>query len=140
MISKIDELRNKSRTKGEKLSNKEDDILKTLYVALEMLQRGFRFLNIDLYRCEASKFVVDKERKALIPPFSTVDGLGAHNAESVILERKKRDFTSLDDLKSRTHLTGTNIEKLKDLGVLKSLPEKDQMSLFDDFDFDDTGK
>lgn len=131
VIAKIDELRAKTRIKGEKLSNKEDDILKTLQVALEMMQRGYKFTNIDLARSEATRFVVDKENKALIPPFSTIDGLGGHNAESVIEERKKREFSSIEDLLSRTHLTGTNVGDLKRLGVLKDLPESDQMSLFD---------
>ena len=131
IIAKIDELRAKNRIKGEKLSNKEDDILKTLQVALEMVQRGYKFINIDLARSEASRFVVDKENKALIPPFSTIDGLGAHNAESVITERNKRPFSSVDDLQTRTQLTGTNIGDLRRLGVLKDLPESDQMSLFD---------
>ena len=131
VIAKIDELRAKSRIKGEKLSNKEDDILKTLQVALEMIQRGYYFTNIDLNRSEATRFVVDKERQALIPPFSTIDGLGGHNAESVIEERKKRPFSSVEDLLTRTHLTGTNVGDLKRLGVLKDLPESDQMSLFD---------
>ena len=131
VIAKIDELRAKTRIKGEKLSNKEDDILKTLQVALEMMQRGYKFTNIVLERSEATRFVVDKENKALIPPFSTVDGLGGHNAESVIEERKKRPFSSVEDLLTRTHLTATNVGDLKRLGVLKDLPESDQMSLFD---------
>ena len=98
-----------------------------------MMQRGYKFTNIDLARSEATRFVVDKENKALIPPFSTVDGLGGHNAESVIEERKKRSFSSVEDLLTRTHLTGTNVGDLKRLGVLKDLPESDQMDLFADF-------
>ena len=131
VIDKIEELRAKNRIKGEKLSNKEDEILKTLQVALEMIQRGYKFVNISLEKSMAKNFVVDKENNALIPPFSTIDGLGEHNAESVIEEREKRPFSSIEDLLSRTHLTQTNVEKLKELGVLKDLPESDQMSLFD---------
>ena len=130
IIDKIEALRIKSRTK-EKLSNKEDEILKTLQVALEMVQRGYKFVNIDLNRSDATKFIVDKENKALIPPFSTIDGLGGNNAKSVVEERNKREFSSIEDLLTRTHLTGTNVNDLKRLGVLDNLPQSDQMTLFD---------
>ena len=95
-------------------------------------QRDRRFEHLHRYFCIVlCALVVDKEHNALIPPFSTIDGLGGHNAESVIEERKKREFSSVEDLLSRTHLTGTNVGDLKRLGVLKDLPESDQMSLFD---------
>ena len=131
IIDKIDELRSKTRIRGEKLSNKEDEILKTLQVALEMVERGYSFRNIDLFKSDAKNFVVDKEHHALIPPFSTIDGLGENNARSVIDERNKREFSSIEDLLTRTHLTNTNVNELKRLGVLKDLPDSDQMSLFD---------
>ena len=131
IIDKIDELRSKTRIRGEKLSNKEDEILKTLQVALEMVERGYSFKNIDLSKSDAKNFVVDKENNALIPPFSTIDGLGENNARSVISEREIREFSSIEDLLTRTHLTNTNVNELKRLGVLKDLPDSDQMSLFD---------
>ena len=134
IIDKIDELRNKNRSSKEKLSNKEDETLKTLYVALEMVQRGYHFLNISLQKSDATKFVVDKENNALIPPFSTIDGLGGKNAESVILEREKRPFSSEKDLLNRTHLTQANVEKLRRLGALGNLPQSEQISLFNFFD------
>ena len=134
IIDKIEELRSKNRSRQEKLSNKEDDILKTLYVALEMVQRGYSFLNISLQKSDATNFVVDKEHNALIPPFSTIDGLGGKNAETVIIERNKRPFSSEKDLLARTHLTSTNVDKLRKLGALGDLPKDIQFSLFN---FDD---
>ena len=131
IISKIEELRTKQRISNEKLSPKEQEQLKTLINALEMVQRGYSFSNIDLYRSDATNFVVDYEHKSLIPPFVTIDGLGENNAITVVEERKNGEFFSKDDLLRRTKLTSTNVQDLADMGVLDGLNESDQLSLFD---------
>jgi DNA polymerase-3 subunit alpha (Gram-positive type) len=133
IISRYEELKLKSKTKGEKLTPKEEAILDTLSIAIEMVQRGYTFSNISLEKSSATSFIVDKENKTLIPPFSTLDGLGESAATSVIEAREKAPFGSIEDLESRTKLNKTNIEQLKKLGVLKGLPESDQLSLFDFF-------
>ena len=131
IISKIEELRTRQRVSNEKLSPKEQEQLKTLINALEMVQRGFKFSNIDLYRSDATKFVVDYDNKALIPPFITIDGLGENNAITVVEARNDGEFFSKEDLLRRTKLTTTNVQDLADMGVLDSLSESDQLSLFD---------
>ena len=131
IISKIEELRARQRLSNEKLSPKEQEQLKTLINALEMVQRGYHFSNIDLYRSDATKFVVDYETKSLIPPFITIDGLGENNAITVVEARKDGEFFSKDNLLRRTKLTTTNVQDLADMGVLDSLSESDQLSLFD---------
>ena len=133
-IERYEELRAKSRSKFEKLSPKEEEIIKTLTVAIEMVQRGYKFDNLDLYKSDATKFIVNHENKSLIPPFIVVDGLGENAANSVIEARKDGEFISKEDLLRRTKLNGTNIKDLSALGVLDSLNETDQLSLFD-FDF-----
>ncbi len=135
ILNRLDQLKLKERSKEEKLSPKEEEQIKTLQIALEMVDRGYRFLNIDLYKSDATAFVVDHEHKALIPPFITIDGLGENNAITVIEERNKKPFTSREDLTKRTKLTSTNVKDLGDLGVLDGLSESDQLSLFDGFDF-----
>ena len=129
IITKIEELRTRQRMSNEKLSPKEQEQLKTLINALEMVQRGFKFSNIDLYRSDATKFVVDYDNKALIPPFITIDGLGENNAVTVIEARNNGEFQSRIDLKDRTQLTQTNIQDLADMGVLDGLAEDDQYRL-----------
>ena len=132
VIEKLDELKLKSRSKTEKLSTKEAEQVKTLNIALEMLQRGYKFANIDLYKSDPLNFVVDHENKALIPPFVTIDGLGENNAITVkeAIESGGK-FFSKEDLLRRTKLTATNVQDLSDMGVLDSLDETDQLSLFD---------
>ena len=93
-----------------------------------MTARGYKFTNIDLYKSDASKFVVDHDNKALIPPFSALDGLGANVAASVIEARKNGEFLSIEDLTNRTQLNGTIIKTLEKMGVIK-LQERNQLSL-----------
>lgn len=132
IIRKLDEF--KARRSGgieQKLSPKEEEIDKTLTIALEMVERGYRCGNIDIYRSEASKFIVDHEKQSLIPPFTVVDGLGEAAAFTVLEERKKTPFISVEDLVSRTKLNSQNVENLRRLGVFTDLPEKNQLDIFD---------
>ena len=131
IISKIEELRTRQRVSNEKLSPKEQEQLKTLINALEMVQRGYKFSNINLYKSKATEFVVDYENKALIPPFVTLDNLGESAGISVEEARKDGEFFSKEDLLRRTKLTSTNVQDLSDMGVLDELNESDQLSLFD---------
>ena len=131
IINRLDELKLKSRSKTEKLSPKETEQIKTLSMALEMVQRGYKFENINLEKSDATNFVVDKENKALIPPFITIDGLGENNARTVVEARAEGPFHSKEELLRRTKLTSTNVEDLSKMGVLDGLDESDQLSLFD---------
>ena len=133
ITTRYDELCRKKNNR-EKLSPKETEIMKSLTMAIEMTERGYRFSNVDLYRSEASNFVVDKEHNALIMPFIVVDGLGENAADSVIEARKDGKFTSQEDLLRRTKLNNTNVKDLVELGALNDLGETDQISLFD-FEF-----
>jgi DNA polymerase-3 subunit alpha (Gram-positive type) len=131
IIAKLEELKLKSKSKIEKLSPKEAEQIKTLNIALEMVQRGYKFSNIDLYKSDAVNFVIDHENKSLVPPFVTIDGLGENNAITVVEARKQGEFTSKEDLLRRTKLTSTNVNDLSNMGVLDNLDENDQLSLFD---------
>lgn len=132
MIARYDELKKRKNNRGaEKLSPKEEDILDMLVVAIEMAERGYRFENVDLYKSKSTEFVVDKENGALICPFVVIDGLGEAAAESVVEARKDGEFSSQENLLSRTKLNNTNVEDLVEIGSLKDLGESDQMSLFE---------
>ena len=113
------------------LTPKDAEIEKTLHIAVEMVDRGYKILPVDLYKSAATSFTIDYERQAIIPPFNVVDGLGDGTAETVIEARKDGEFISIEDLLGRTKLNSQNIERLKDLGVLDNLPETNQINLFD---------
>jgi len=132
MIARYDELKKRKNNRGaEKLTPKEEDILDMLVVAIEMAERGYRFSNVDLYKSKSTEFVVDKENGALVCPFVVIDGLGEAAAESVVEARKDGEFTSQENLLSRTKLNNTNVEDLVEIGALPNLGESDQMSLFE---------
>lgn len=113
------------------VSKKEKDIYSTLELALEMVLRGYRFSNIQLMKSQSKTFIVDPDQKnTIIPPFTSIDGLGESVGNSVVEEREKRPFLSKQDLKERTSLSDTLIRRLEGMGVLNGLQEENQMSLF----------
>ena len=125
---RIDEIEEKIATK--KASNKESTICDVLYSCLEMVARGFYFVNVDINKSESNKFKVTPDEKGLIIPFSAIDGLGGAVANSIVKERNKSPFISIEDLKKRTSVSGTIIEYMKINGILGDLPESNQLSLF----------
>jgi DNA polymerase-3 subunit alpha (Gram-positive type) len=114
----------------KKLSPKEADLEVTLMNVLEMKERGYEILPLDIDRSQAETFMIDEQRHGLIPPFTIVDGVGSNAAQSIVLARKERKFVSAKDLGNRTKLSTTNIEKLKNLGALKAMEEEESVSLF----------
>ena len=111
------------------LSKKEQDEYKDMKVVREMYARGFDFMPIDLYQVQANRFqVIDGK---LMPALDTIDGLGGKAAEAVVDAVKDGPFLSKDDFRERTKVSKTVIDMLVDLGILKDLPESNQLSLFD---------
>ncbi len=129
IYARMQELLNKINTK--EATKKEKDIFDTLEVCYEMVSRGYRMTNIDLNRSLATEFLVDPEdHRKIIPPFKILDGLGDNVAESIVKAREEMEFLSKEDLLDRTLLSKTLIKKLETLGVLNSLDETNQMTLF----------
>ena len=133
MVAGYDAIKKKMfeiQSKGYDASNKESSVLETLKLALEATARGFKFGNIDIEKSDGINFVLDSDRKTLICPFKTLDGLGDSVASKIIEERKNQPFISIEDLQMRGKLSATLIEKLKTLKVLDNMPETSQLSLF----------
>lgn len=117
----------------KEVTKKDKDIYNTLELALEMVLRGYRFANIDIMRSDATNFLPDPtDKNVLIPPFTSIDGLGESVAVSVVEERQKQEFISKEDLQSRTALSGTLVKKLESMHVLDDMQDENQMSLFTD--------
>ena len=117
------------KKRSDSLSNKEQDTLKDMRLVQEMYARGFEFLPIDIYKSQATKFqIVDGK---LLPPFSSIDGMGEKAADAVEMAAKNGPFLSKDDFRQRTKVSKTVIDLMADLGVLGDMPESNQLSLFD---------
>jgi len=118
----------KNRKSEEQLTNKQEDLIPIFEVCLEMFARGIRMLNIDINKSQATQFVADGD--TILPPFTSLDGLGYEAAISIVNARNEKPFTSIADLQARTKLSTTLIGKLKDLNALGDLPVDDQLRLF----------
>ncbi len=123
---KIDEI----DAKGNQASNKEIDTRETLLLCLEMTARGFYFVNIDVEKSDAKKFIITEDGKGLIIPLRALDGLGENVADSIVKARSDAPFISQEDLQKRGKCPSSAIEKLKLLGCLDNLSESNQLSLF----------
>ncbi|EMT46863.1 PolC-type DNA polymerase III [Anoxybacillus flavithermus] len=116
------------QAKGLDASAKEKNLLTVLEIALEMCERGFSFKNIDLYRSQATEFIIDGN--SLIPPFNAIPGLGTNVALSIVRAREEGEFLSKEDLQQRGKVSKTILEYLESRGCLQSLPDQNQLSLF----------
>ena len=117
-------------SKGHDATNKESSVLETLKLSLEATARGFKFGNIDIEKSDGKNFVLSEDKKTLICPFRTLDGLGDSVASKIIEEREKQPFISIEDFKMRGKVSTTTVDKLRSLNVFDGLPETSQLSLF----------
>ena len=117
------------QAKGYEATNKENGQAESLKVALEATARGIKFLNVDLYESDATVWIA-KNDKEIYPPFNAIDGLGDTVAKNIVAEREKGKFISIEDVQKRAKVSGTLIEKMKEMGILRDLPDSNQLSLF----------
>ena len=117
------------RKKGDSASKKELDTLKDMRIVQEMYARGFDFMPLDIYRAHPNRFqIIDGK---LMPAINSIDGLGDNAAIYISEAAKDGPFLSKDDFRERTHVSRTAVDLMSDLGLLGSLPESNQLSLFD---------
>jgi len=114
--------------KGSQATAKEKNMIPVLEMALEMTARGFSFRSIDLYRSDATRFLIDGD--ALIPPFSAVAGIGESAANNIAAARRDGPFLSVEDFQMRTRVSKTVVELLAGFGCFDGMPETNQLSLF----------
>lgn len=108
---------------------KDDDLITTLEITLEMWVRGFKIYPVDLYKSEAMDFAVSEDEKALYLPFDAVDGLGLNCAQTIINAREEKPFSTQSDFMKRTSTSKTVFEKMRDMGVFNGMPEDNQITL-----------
>ena len=117
------------KKRSDSLSNKEQETLKDMRLVQEMYARGFEFLPIDIYKSKATKFqIVDGK---LLPPFSSIEGMGDKAADAVEMAAVDGPYLSLDDFRQRTKVSKTVIDFMAELGIFGDLPESNQLSIFD---------
>ena len=80
------------KRKNNEASNVEIDLYTTLEIVNEMWERGFKFGKLDLYRSDATEFIIDGD--TLIPPLS-LWMVWERTLLSSWCERVKRENSSL---------------------------------------------
>lgn len=117
------------REKGKEATANEQGLAETLHIVYEAMQRGIRFLPIDLYKSHAYKFL--PEDGAIRLPFGSLKGLGEAAAQGLADACDPNDpFISGDDLQNRSGVSKTVIQALRDMGALGDLPETSQLTFF----------
>ena len=112
-------------TATDKLTAKEQDTVTTLESVYEFYMRGFDFDSIDIYKSDATRFIISES--GLLPPFTAITGLGEATARDIVAARDGRQLVSVEDLGK---VSQTHIEQLRSLGALGDLPDTAQLSLF----------
>ncbi|MCR5687656.1 MAG: PolC-type DNA polymerase III [Lachnospiraceae bacterium] len=125
----ISKYRKMAADAGTNMTSKEENTLKDLKIVEEMYARGFDFMPIDIYSARAHHCrIVDGK---IMPRLDCIDGLGDKAADGVVEAARDGEFLSLDDFQERTKVSKTVTEHMVELGLLSSLPESNQLSLFD---------
>ena len=115
--------------KGRDATNKDAGMRESLHLCLEASARGIKFLNVDLYKSNATTYNAINETD-IIPPFNSIDGLGDTVANNIAQEREKSPFISIEEFQNRCKVSGTLIDKMRIMGIFGDMPETSQLSLF----------
>ena len=117
------------KRRSDSLSKKEQDTLRDMRIVQEMYARGYDFLPLDIYKAKARHFQIFGDK--LMPSINSIDGLGEKAADSIEEAAKDGPFLSKEDFRNRTKVSKTICDLMTDLGILKDMPESNQLSLFD---------
>lgn len=123
-LRKIEEI----ERKGNEATQKEKNLLTILEVVLEMYCRGINLLKVDLWKSDATKFLITES--GILPPFVGLQGLGETAAHNLAEIRDQGLIKSIEDLRVQGKLSKTVIDILEQHGCLAGLPAENQLSLF----------
>ena len=114
---------------GNNISAKDKSMYTILELVLEMYERGFEFLPIDLYKSHSTKFSIEDGK--ITPPLSSIAGLGEVAAEGIYEAAKKEGkFMCIDDLQVKAKIGKSMVELLGKFGCLDGMSQSNQISLF----------
>lgn len=107
----------------------DEATIRDMKIVREMYARGIEFMPIDVYQAGATRFkIIDGKIMAAL---NTIKDVGDTAAESIVAAAKDGPFMSKEDFRNRTKVSAKSIDYMSELGILKGLPETDQLSLFD---------
>ena len=109
---------------GNSMSVKEKGMYTILEIVLEMYERGFSFLPIDLYKSHSTKFLIEDGK--IRPPLSSIPGLGGVAAEGIYkaVQEEKGKFMSIDDFQIKSKVGNAVVEMLSKFGCFNRNEQK----------------
>ena len=114
---------------GNNISAKDKSMYTILELVLEMYERGFEFLPIDLYKSHSTKFRIEDGK--IRPPLSSIAGLGEVAAEGIYqAAQKEGKFMCIDDLQIKAKIGKSMVDLLGKFGCLDGMSQSNQISLF----------
>ena len=117
-----------ARLKEEKKA-KDEDILASLQIVNEMLQRGYEFLPVRVGKSRAKVYAIEDGKIRL--PYMALKGLGESAATA--LEQATlggQEYLSADELQAATGASSAIMELLDSIGALGDMPRSNQVSFF----------
>jgi DNA polymerase-3 subunit alpha (Gram-positive type) len=118
-----------AKKKDGTVTPKEENLIPTLEICIEMYARGINFVPVDLYKSHATDFLQTED--GILPPLSALPGLSENDALSITNERENGPFRNVEDLRLRTGIGKNPLNILEENGCFDDLPDADQVSLFD---------
>ncbi|MFZ5818073.1 MAG: PolC-type DNA polymerase III [Bacillota bacterium] len=112
--------------KGREASPKEKESLTEYELVEEAFKRGVRFAKVDLYRSDATRYLINPDG-TLLCPFNSLAGLGDNAALAIVEARQQGEFVSKEDLKNRARLNKSVMELLENHGCLQGMPDGNQL-------------
>ena len=115
---------------GNAASAKDKGMYTILEIVLEMYERGFEFLPIDLYKSDSKKFLIEDGK--IRPPLASIPGLGEVAAESIAKGVKEENgrFISIEEFQVKAKIGNATVDLLKKFGCLDGMSQSNQISLF----------
>lgn len=110
------------------LSQKDVDVADALMLVNEYYQRGYEFLPVDIQKSHAHKYLPENGKIRL--PFSSLPGIGANAADSIMQARDRTEIYSIDQLQQEAKMSKSVLEILERNGALKGLSKTNQLSMF----------
>jgi DNA polymerase-3 subunit alpha (Gram-positive type) len=104
------------------------DIITILEVVYEMNLRGIELLPVDLYKSEATRFLI--EDGAIRPPFNAIPSVGDNAAVTMAANRGDQIFHTIDEFQKVTKANSAVIGAMERCGCFNGMAKTDQISLF----------
>jgi len=131
-IATLKSLRNAIETEKKSTQKTEDSYI-AMQLAVEMLSRGYEFLRVELYKSDATRFIIEDNKLRM--PYVVLEGIGetVSNALKKAADAKAANadrYISAEELAGYPGIGMSVVDTLYRYGALGNLPRSSQMSLF----------